>query len=48
MFEKTTPPGTPRSNIGPNDMNLTPMELGYVWHIQTKFHETVEILKKLT
>jgi hypothetical protein len=35
-LKETTPHGTLRSKMGSNDMNMTPMELGfvqYIWNI---------------
>jgi hypothetical protein len=28
--EQTTPQGTPKSKIGSNDMNMTPLKIGFV------------------
>jgi hypothetical protein len=34
--EQTTPQGTPRSKISSNDMNMTPLKIGFVQYIQSK------------
>ncbi len=34
--EQTTPHGTPTLEIGSNDMNMTPLKIGFVQCIQSK------------